>query len=138
MSKMFLFFVAVFLVLPQLLFAQSLPSDINGSVDIAKLVGEIISNPAARTAAFLGCFFVLLIVQALKSPVFASFFKNIPPKVQLLVITILGQVYAFVLHVSVIKDQDVSVAIMGFISTGGAVAIFNVIKMFFEKPKQAA
>jgi hypothetical protein len=118
--------------------AQTLPGSVDAQVDYAKLIGELIANPKAVTAAFIGALIVLIFVQALKSPVFGKFFKSINPKVQLAIVTILGQLYGVILHVLVLKDAEFSTQIVGLFASGGAAAIFNAFKLLFEKPKAIA
>lgn len=114
-------------------FAQALPADPNAAVDWATLIGQLIANPKAMTAAFIGALVVLVIVQAMKSEALGKIFKFIPDQAQLLVITVLGQLYAVLLHALVLKDQQISVALVGVLSSGGAAAIFNGLKLAFPK-----
>lgn len=113
----------------------SIPKDAAEKVDYEKLIGELIANPKALNIALIVALLVLLSVQLLKSSIAGKIFKGLSPKVQLGLITLLGQVYAFVVSVFVLKEQTTSAALIGLISSGGAVAIFNAIKLLFEKDK---
>lgn len=121
-------------------FAQTLPMDPAGSIDWVTLIGQMIANPKAFVGAALGAFVILLIVQGMKSDTVGKFFKFIPDQAQFLVIAVLGQVYAFLMHVYILKDQQISVVLVGLFSSGGAAAIFNGLKLafpkFFEKKKE--
>lgn len=119
-------------------FAQiALPGSADGSVDWAVIIGQAIANPKALTAAVIGCLVVLLIVQALKSNLFKNVFKKVPEPVQFAIITILGQCYAFAVHVFITKDQEMSVALVGLFSSGGAASIFRAVQLLFIKKSVA-
>lgn len=134
MKKVGLLLATIYLALFSLVaFAQSLPGSIDGQVDWATLIGQLIANPKAATAAFIGALVVLVFVQGMKSEVLGKFFKFIPDQAQFLVITLLGQAYAVLVHVFVLKDQQASTILIGFLSSGGAAAIFNGIKLAFPK-----
>lgn len=135
MKKFFLLttMIFAFLMMSVVCFAQTLPSDATGSVDWMTLIGQLIANPKAASAAFVGALIVLIVIQAMKSETFGKFFKFIPDQAQLLVITVLGQLYAIALHAFVLKDQQISVALVGIFSSGGAAAIFNGLKLAFPK-----
>lgn len=131
----FLSIMTLSLIIPLMALAQvSLPTDPSSQVDWMKLLGDALANPKALTAVMIGAILLLAIIQMLKSSIFSGLFKKIPAKAQFAIITILGQVYAIVIHALVIKDQSVSVAVIGLFTSGGAVAVFNAFKLMFEKP----
>lgn len=115
-----------------------LPESTDGQVDYGQLIGALIANPKAFTAAIVGALVIFLIVQALKAPALGRFFKFLDPKIQFAIITVLGQAYGVVVHAFVLKDQGISAALVGVFSAGGAAAIFNAIRLIFVKPKPAA
>lgn len=125
--------VAFLIVSITVTFAQSLPADASVSIDWVTLVGQLIANPKALTAAFIGALVVLVIIQGMKSETVGKFFKFIPPRAQFLVITVLGLVYSILVNVYVIKDQEISKVLVGFLSSGGAAALFMGIKLCFPK-----
>lgn len=117
-------------------FAQALPSDATIEFDWVKFLGELIANPKALKGVFIGFLVILAIVQFLKSSFVNKVFKNLDPKVQFALITILGQVYALAYKLLILKSEDVSAVVVGFISSGGAVAIFNAVKLLLPQKKQ--
>lgn len=114
-------------------FAQTLPVDPSASIDWVTLIGQLIANPKALSAAFIGAMVVLILVQGLKSETVGKFFKFIPAQAQFLVITVLGLIYSILVNVYVIKDQEISKVLVGFLSSGGAAALFMGIKLCFPK-----
>lgn len=132
-------FTIMFFMMIATAFAQAtLPTDIMGSVDWATVIGQAIANPKSFTVAFIGCLVILLIVQTMKSEKLGSFYKFLDPKVQFLIVTLLGQIYSFVVHVWVLKDSQVNMALVGLFSSGGAAAIFNAFQLVFVKKKMEA
>jgi hypothetical protein len=114
----------------------ALPPDATLEFDWVKFIGELISNPKALKGVFIGFVVVLAIVQFLKSSFANKIFKNLDPKVQFALITILGQIYALAYKLLIDKSDDVSTVIIGFISSGGAVAIFNAAKLLLPQKKK--
>lgn len=112
-----------------------LPGTVDTPVDWSQLITQLIANPKALSAAAIGALVVLVIVQALKSEKLGKIFKFLEPKVQFAIITVLGQAYGIIVSVFVLKDQDISKAIIGVFASGGAAAIWNAIKLLKEKPK---
>jgi hypothetical protein len=127
----FLFLV----LLPIFALAQALPGSVDGQVDYFAILAQMIANPKAFKAVFIGAFIIIGIVQAMKSKFLGQFFKFIPAQIQFAIISLLGLAYGFIVHVFIIKDQDVSVAVIGIITSGSAVAVFNAFKLIFEKKK---
>lgn len=133
-----IFFITFLILMPLLAFAEViLPGSVDGSVDYAVLIGQLIANPKAFSAVIIGALVILGIVQALKSPKLKSIFKSVPEPVQFLIITGLGQVYAILVHVYVIHDQNISVALVGIFSSGAAASIYNAAILVFGKKKPA-
>lgn len=124
----------ILILLPMIAFAQVvLPGSVEGNVDYAAIISALIANPKALSAAAIGALVILVFVQATKK----FGFKLFPPKIQALVITLLGQVYGVLVSVFVLQDQDISKALIGVLSSGGAVALFNLYKLLTEKPVEA-
>lgn len=117
-------------------FAQGLPSEATIEFDWIKFIGELIANPKALKGVFIGFVVILAIVQFLKSSFVNKVFKNLDPKVQFALITILGQLYALAYKILILKSEDVSTVVVGFISSGGAVAIFNAAKLLIPQKKK--
>lgn len=134
---MLLFILAtMLLMIPILGFAQIiLPGTIDASIDYAALIGQLIANPKAFISISGGALLVYLAVQFLKSEYCKKIFKKLSDKQQFAIITILGQVYAFVVLAFITKDQEISKVIVGVFSSGGAAAIFGAFKLLIEKPK---
>ena len=119
---------------PVMAFAQVvLPGTVDGQVDYAQLISQLIANPKAFTAAAIGAIVILVLVQGTKK----FGFKFLEPKLQFAIITLLGQIYGVLVTVFVLQDQDISKALVGLFASGGAAAIFNAFKLVFEKPKAA-
>lgn len=135
MKKLWMIFTFFILAVLSItcVFAQTLPVDPSTSIDWATLVGQLIANPKALTAAFVGALVVLVLVQAMKSESLGKFFKFIPGRAQFLVITLLGLIYSVLVNVYVIKNQEISKVLVGFLSSGGAAAIFMGVKLCFPK-----
>lgn len=120
-------------------FAQAnLPTDVMGNVDWAAVIGAMIANPKAMTAAFIGALVVLVIVQTMKHPKLGSFYKFLDPKLQFAIVTLLGQVYGLLIHVFILKDQETATWLVGLFSSGGAAALFNAFQLVFLKKKAEA
>lgn len=135
--KMFIVAITLLMISLAALAQVSLPGSVDGSIDWAALIGQLIANPKALGAAGIGALIIFVLVQALKSEKLGKFFKFLDPKVQFLIITVLGQAYGFVVSVFVLHDQDISKAIVGIFASGGAAAIWNAIQLLTEKPAQA-
>lgn len=115
-------------------FAQlvELPTKINETGDPMQSLIFAIQNFKGLGPVGLGMMIVMIIVQALKSEKFGALFKSIAPKYQAGIITLLGLIYGAVYSLAYTK-QSVDVFVIGFISSGGAVAVFNLIKLLTEK-----
>lgn len=133
MLNILLMLTLIFIMTMASAFAQVLPGDVGAEVNWVELFGQLIANPKALSAAFIGALLILIVVQTMKSPKLGSIYKFMDPKVQFLVVTVLGQAYGLMVHTLILKDQEISMALVGFFSSGGAVAIFNAIKLLSEK-----
>ena len=109
-----------------------LPTKINETGDPMQSLIFAIQNFKGLGPVGLGMVVVMAVVQAMKSEKFGALFKSIAPKYQAALITLLGIIYGAVYSL-VYTKQSVDVFIVGFISSGGAVAVFNLIKLLTEK-----
>ena len=109
-----------------------LPTKINETGDPMQSLIFAIQNFKGLAPVVLGMVVVMPVVQAMESEKFGALFKSIAPKYQAALITLLGIIYGAVYSL-VYTKQSVDVFIVGFISSGGAVAVFNLIKLLTEK-----
>lgn len=127
--------IIMMILFPLMAFAQViLPGTVDGEMDWANLITQLIANPKAFSAVVIGAIVILVVVQMTKK----FGFKFLEPKLQFAIITALGQIYALIVSVFILKDQDISKALVGLFASGGAAAIFNAFKLVFEKPKAVA
>lgn len=135
MKKYFLFGLLIVLISLSAI-AQTLPSDATLELDWIKFIGELIANPKALKGVFIGFLVILAVVQFLKSSFVNKVFKNLDPKVQFALITILGQLYALAYKLLILKSEGAETVIFGFITSGGAVALWNAVKLLLPQKKQ--
>lgn len=101
-------------------------------VDPAKAIVELVTNWKTMSPVAIGSMIILILVQILKSSLFGQFFKHLEWK--RLLITILGVIYGILYLVST-GTSWLSAAVIGLISAGGAVAIYEAVKPLLEKKK---
>lgn len=92
----------------------------------------LIANAKTMGGVAIGAAVVAIIAQLLKSPFVGGFFEKLDPKIKRLVVFVLGQLYGvlFMISQGVGAVQALLVAVF---SSGGAVALYELIKPFFEK-----
>lgn len=112
----------------------SLPGSVEESADWENIVVSVLSNPKNLKAGSIGLVLVLLIVQLAKLQLVGGWFKKLSPKKQAGFITCLGLVYSLIAQLS-IKTGGWAVAVVAFISSGGAVSAWNLYKLMTEKEK---
>lgn len=118
------------LLFPIMAFAQIvLPGTVDGEVNYAALIQQLIANPKSFTVAIIGALLILAFVQACKK----FGFKLMAPQKQLFLLVVLGQVYSFLVSVFILKDVSASAAVVGMFSSGGAMMIFNHLQLAFPK-----
>ena len=129
MKRFYSIFSLVFLMFSFAAFGQeaSVPLD-----QAFKELIALVSNYKAMSPIALSISIVLLLVSVLKTDLVGGFFKNQSSLVKRLIITVLGQVAGVLTMVStgIVWHQAV---IVGLISSGGAVAIYEAYKVAFPK-----
>lgn len=133
MKKM-LFALMAFFLLAFMAFAQDLPAQIPDGDPMTTLI-FLIQNFKVIGPVASGMLIVTFTVQALKSEKFSGIFKKLSGKAQVAIITILGLIYGAA-YTLAYKKQPLDFWIIGLISSGGAVSLFNLIKMLFEKKSE--
>ena len=99
--KTALLMIALVLV-PLLAFANIvLPETVEGTINWLEVFSQVIANPKAVTPTMIGSLLILAIVQVLKHPTFGKFFKNLKAKVQFMIITLLGVIYAILAKLTI-------------------------------------
>lgn len=93
-------------------------------------ISDLIKNWKKMSPVAIGAAIILILVQLLKHNIFGQFFHNIEFKRSL--ITVLGVLYGVVYLVSVGTDW-ITALVVGLLSSGGAVAIYEAIKPFLKK-----
>lgn len=112
--------------------AQGLPGPTMPEMDLSQLIQFGLAN--FKTMGWLGggMFAVLLAVQLLKSPLLAQIFSKANPAVKPLILIVLGQVYG-VLYLVFSGANWGSALVVGLITSGGAIAIWEGISPLFKK-----
>lgn len=128
-------FTAGLLLFASFVFAQIvLPGQIPENFNWWDVVVKVMANPKLLSPVTIGSLFVIACVQFLKSDYFQKYFKNVSPKMQILIITTLGQIYSFI-QSFLTGSINAQVILHGLIASGVAVSVFNLGKLFFEKKK---
>jgi len=102
------------------------------SVDPAQAIVDLVTNWKEMSPLAIGASIILLLIQLLKSSLFGGFFKHLEWK--RFFITFLGVLYGVVYMVST-GSPWINAIVVGVISTGGAVAIYEALKPILEKKK---
>lgn len=96
-----------------------------------ELIG-LVSNYKAMSPIALSIAIVMLLTTILKTDLVGGFFKNQSALIKRLIITVLGQIAGVLTMIStgIVWHQAV---IVGLISSGGAVAVYEAYKAAFPK-----
>lgn len=120
--------VLLFTIFPVLAIAQDLPADINAG----KIFLDLVKNWKDLGGLGIGSSFVLLSVWFLKTEMAGEFFKKLKPGIKRLLILVLGQVYSLLFMLK--SGVPLMEALMlGLVSSGGAVGIYEALKPLFKK-----
>lgn len=111
---------------------STLPVDGNSTDSILFLL----QNFKALGPVGIGMVVVTIAIQATKSDLFGNWFKKLSSKIQVAVITIAGLLYGAAYTILYTK-QGVDIFVIGLVSSGGAVSLFQLIKMLFKKDEVA-
>lgn len=130
--------VVACMLVATLALAQSvgLPSTLPVDGDMTNTFLFLIQNLKALGPIGIGMVVVTIVIQATKSDLLGNWFKKLSDRWQVAVITFAGLLYGAAYTIMYTK-QGFDVFIVGFISSGGAVSLFHLIKMLFTK-KEAA
>jgi len=129
MKRLYAFFSITFLFLSFAAFGQ----DASVPLDVAfKSLVDLVTNYKAMSPIALSIAVVLVLTSFLKTDLVGGFFKNQSALVKRLIITVLGQVSGVLTMIStgLVWHQAI---IVGMISSGGAVAIYEAYKAAFPK-----
>jgi hypothetical protein len=132
MKRLYAFFSLAFLFLSFAAFGQE---EASVPLDVAfKSLVDLISNYKAMSPIALSIAIVLALTSFLKTDLVGGFFKNQSALIKRLIVTVLGQVAGVLTMISrgLVWHQAI---IVGMISSGGAVAIYEAYKAAFPKKK---
>jgi hypothetical protein len=129
MKRFYAMFSLVFLMLSFAAFGQeaSVPLD-----QAFKELITLVSNYKAMSPIALSIGIVMLLTTVLKTDLVGGFFKNQSALVKRLIITVLGQVAGVLTMISTGIPYTQAI-IVGLISSGGAVAVYEAYKVAFPK-----
>lgn len=110
-------------------FAQAVPD-----AEVSKELLNLLLNFKTLGPLGIGASVIVILTQLLKGDFFGNIFKGLNSNVKRLIITVLGQVYGLIFMVQSGSSWG-NAAIIGLLSSGGAVAIWEAIKPLVEKKK---
>ena len=132
MKRLYAFFSLAFLFLSFAAFGQE---EASVPLDVAfKSLVDLVTNYKAMSPIALSIAIVLALTSFLKTDLVGGFFKNQSALIKRLIVTVLGQVAGVLTMIStgLVWHQAI---IVGLISSGGAVAIYEAYKAAFPKKK---
>lgn len=123
LCAMFLFIIS------QVGFAQVLPDN----PDVGKILTELFTDPKGLGSLGIAMSVIVLLVQVLKWSVIDRFFKegSVARTIKLAAVFLLGQGYTVIFLVK--AGTPALTAVIGILTGGGAIALYNLIKPLWEK-----
>ena len=128
----------LFVFFPGILFCFSaiaqvaLPDLSTSDWDAGKILTFVVTNWKTLGPVGIGACFVFLFVQIVKTPAFEGLFNGLHPALKRLLLFVFGSLYA-VLYAVFGGATWGHAAMVALVSTGTAVAFWEVISPFFKK-----
>lgn len=127
-SRLFIILTTI----PMLTYALDNPEVVVPMKSVFESISDLVKNFKGLTSIGVFSAILVIIIQFLKTDVAGNFLKKLTPTMKRIIITVLGQVSGIL--IAVVGGMGwVDAIIAGLLTSGGAIAIFEVFKPLFEK-----